>query len=305
MRNMKALLGLTFLVGLSGCWDSTGRMNFIRPNSGTSLPTPSELPQVADLVEYLNKNAQAIPGIYCDDVTLTCHPNAGLPVTLGGKLRCQGPRNFRMTGDSLFGQELDLGSNEQEFWYWIKRGDPYQVYCSYQAIQEGSVKQMPFPFQPDWVLEAMGMGRYGPADKYTLTAEKDTWRLVEKTRSPQGQPVKKVIVFNSRKAKGNEPQILAFLLLDDATNKEICSCYITERIVLPKGGEIPRKFELRWPEAKMKLAIKLDSVSSSTPIPQIAFVRRPLSGVQSLNLATLKVDGVQRVNGPQGPGVQR
>jgi hypothetical protein len=296
MRTIRVWLGVTVLVGLAGCTpEGTGRINFIRPN-GVKAP-PAEVPQVADLVAYLNTNAQNVPGIQSDDVTLTCHVGIMPGVSLDGRLRCQGPRNFRMSGNSFVGQEVDLGSNDLEFWYWIKKGDPYQVYCSYQALQEGKVKQLPFPFQPDWVMDAMGMGKYGPPEKYTLSHDDTTLKLTEKTRSPQGQMVRKVIVFRRMKAEGKEPQVLAFLLLDDATGKEICSCHISERLVVTKNGEIPRKFELRWPEQKLKLGIRLDNVAVNGQIPPQVFVRMPLKGVQSLNLATMTVDGggVQRV----------
>ena len=130
------------------------------------------LPTKEDLVLYLNTNSANMPGIQSDDVTLTCYQGNGIGIPVGAQLRCQGPRNFRLRAKALGNDEVDLGSNNDEFWYWIRRGDKFQVFCSYQALESGQVKQMPFPFQPDWVMEAMGLGRYGPADKYELAVEK-------------------------------------------------------------------------------------------------------------------------------------
>jgi hypothetical protein len=292
---------LVVLAGLAGCTpEGAGRLNFINPK--TTKTPPAEVPQVADLVAYLNTNSQNIPGIFSDDVTLTCHKGIMPGVSLSGIVRCQGPRNFRLKGKVFGGDEVDLGSNDQEFWYWIKRGDPYQVYCSYQALEEGKVKQMPFPFQPDWVMDAMGLGKYGPPEKYKLTSDDTTLKLTETTRSPQGNLVRKVIVFRRLKAEGNQPQVLAFLLLDDATGKEICSCHISERLIIPNKGEIPRKFELRWPEQSLKMALRLDDVRVTSQFAAQAFVRSPMANVPSLNLATLTVDGggVQRAGvGPR------
>ena len=150
------------------------------------------------------------------------------------------------------------------------------------------------------------MGNYGPAEKYQLTYDDKTLKLTEKTRSPQGQPVRKVIVFNRNKAVGNQPQITDFLLVDDATGKEICSCHVTERLIIPNKGEIPRRFELRWPEQKLKLTIRLDGVTANSQFAPNAFVRLPLTNVQSLNLATMTVDGgVQRVGAGQAPALPR
>src|SRR5262245_14005108 len=102
MRKLSPWLGLAVLLGLAGCSPDGGRTNLIRiGGGGGATPPTTEAPTAADLVGYLNTNSQAIPGIQSDDITLTCHHGMGLPVSLSGKLRCQGPRSFRMTGDFL------------------------------------------------------------------------------------------------------------------------------------------------------------------------------------------------------------
>ena len=93
-----------------------------------------------------------------------------------------------LTGTLIGKEEVQLSSNDQEFWYWIKQSKPpYLFHCSYQDLAEGKVRQMPFPFQPDWLMEALGMGEYGPPENYQLRAGQSTLELVENTRSPQGQ----------------------------------------------------------------------------------------------------------------------
>ena len=61
---------------------------------------------------------------------------------------------------------------------WIKRGDPYQFFCSYKDLEEGRVRVVPFPFQPEWIMEAMGLGDYGTPDKY-VGIQKDGDYLVK------------------------------------------------------------------------------------------------------------------------------
>jgi hypothetical protein len=303
MRKAQAFLGLALLVGAAGCPPEGGRFNLLRP-AGIN-PLPAEVPAREDLVAYLNNNSSNIPGIQSDDVGLTCYSGGPVGIPVSAKLRAQGPRNFRMVAYAIGSQEVDLGSNDQEFWYWIRKGDKYQVFCSYQALEEGKVKQMPFPFQPDWVLEAMGMGKYGPAEKYELVVEKEQLKLIEKTRSAQGQPVKKIIVFNRRKASGDQPQITDFLLVDQTTNKLICSAHITRRQIIPNRGEIPRELELRWPEQNMKLVLHLNGVQVSQQFPPQVFARTQLKGVPSYDLATGRVEGMQQAGGPKGPAMQR
>jgi len=305
MRKVQALLRLALLIGVAGCAPEGGRFNLLRP-SGVN-PAPAEVPAKEDLVAYLNDKSARIPGIQSDDVTLTCYTGGPVGIPVSAKLRAQGPRNFRMAADAFGKGEVDLGSNDREFWYWIRQGGNTQVFCSYQALEDGHVKQMPFPFQPDWVLEAMYMGRYGPADKYELAVEKDhsQFKLIERTKSPQGTSVKKIIVFNGRLAKGDQPQVTDFLLVEEANNKLLCSAHITRRQNRAPFPDLPRELELRWPEQNLKLVLHINSVQASQQFGPRVFERAQLKGVPSYDLATGRYEGMQQAGGAVGPGTQR
>jgi hypothetical protein len=297
---MKKVLAMTAvsLIVAAGCT----RWNMLNPQPNPP-PTAGNTPSVAALVKYLNDNSGRIQTMRCDELDMTC--SVGVQsFGLRGQMIAQRPKNFLMGAKSLGKSMVDLGSNDKEFWYWISQDrPPYQFYCGYKELAEGRVKQMPFPFQPDWVIDAMGLGSYGPAERYQLVTEGNTLKLVEKARSPQGQPVRKVIVMNSRAVKAPQPQVQAFLLLDDATGKEICSAHITEiQVDRSTGGILPRRIEFRWtmPEQRLKLAMKLDGVVVNPQIPASSFQRRPMQGVPSYDLATGRLDqpaSLQRVQG--------
>lgn len=298
---MKKILALTVvsLLLAAGCT----RWNMLNPQTNNPAPTPGNAPSVAALVKYLNDNSGRVQTLRCDELDITCSVNSQ-SFGLRGKMIAQKPKNFLMGADSLGKRMVDLGSNDKEFWYWISQDrPPYQYYCGYKELAEGRVKQMPFPFQPDWVIDAMGLGNYGPAERYKLTVEGNILKLVETARSPQGQPVRKVIVMNSRPVKSPQPQVQAFLLLDDASGKEICSAHITEtQVDRSTGGILPRRIEFRWamPDQRLKLAMKLDGVVINPQIPATSFQRRPMQGVSSYDLATGRLDqpaSLQRVQG--------
>jgi len=300
MRYVQIGLGLALLVGVAGCPEGS-RLNLLRPNSPVN-PLPATPPSREELVSYLNDNAANLPGVVSDDVTLTVYVGGGVGVPVGGWMRAEGPRNFRMQAKMFGNEEVDLGSNKQEFWYWIKRADPpWQVFCSYQACEEGRAKQMPFPFQPDWVIEAMGMGKYGPAERYERVVEKETVKLIEKTKSPQGVAVRKIIVFNLRPASGDQPQITDYLLVDDATGKLICSAKIKRRQIVANRAEIPRDMELSWPDQKMKLGLTINGAKVQNQIPPQVFVRAPMRNIQSYDLATGRLEGLTQAGGPKTP----
>ncbi len=311
MRRFIALLGLGLFVLALGC-NPNGRLNILRNDRDKQPPlSPQEVPTVAALVNYMDENAARIKSLRCSDVGMTVH-NGVVAIGAPGQMMCQQPRNFRMKAQGpVLGKEVvDLGSNDQEFWYWISKAEPPrglnvspQYHCSYQALQQGKVRFLPFPFQPDWIMETLGMGQYGPATRYEpqVVVEPERLKLVEKTRSPQGQLVRKVTVFNRRKAQGNNPQITDYLL-EDESGKVICSAHVTE-VQFDKngGGVVPRRIELSWPEQKLKLGMVLNNVEINPPVPAGAFVRQTPSNIPSFDLASGRPDAqpnsLQRAGG--------
>ena len=120
------------------------------------------------------------------------------------------------------------------------------LYCSYKDFQEGRVQSMPIPIQPEWVMEVLGLGPYGPADKYQQETDNRSIRLVERIKSPQGKAVKKVMVFRWPAVKAPKAQVSDFLLIDEASGKELCSAHVSEtRVDHVTGAILPRVIEIR------------------------------------------------------------
>lgn len=301
MRPFATMLGLGTLVILAGC--SSTRWGFLK---GSDAPAPSgesgAIPSVAQLVDWLNNNADRIQSLRVDDLNLTCSQGIRT-LDLRGTMIVEKPHdvgkppNFRLGAKVVANPVVDLGSNEKEFWYWISKADPpYQFYCSYDDFEKGRVQRMPFPFQPAWVTEAMGLGPYGPSEKYTLEHTADTLKLVEKATSPQGAPVLKVIVFRRKPVPAGSyatPQVTDYLLLDANTGKEICVAHISETQIDQQhrtNAIVPKRMELRWPAEKLKLGLHMRDVTINAQVPPEVFVRRTMSGVQSFNLARMKID---------------
>lgn len=298
MPRQGAIIGSALMVfAVAGCGST--RWNFLQGHTAPAKQV-GELPSREALVAYLNDNASRVRSVRVGELDITA--SQGLQsFGLRGKMVVQKPRDFRMSADTLGNRVVDLGSNEKEFWYWISKADPpYQFYCNYQDLQEGKVRFMPVPFQPDWIMETMGLGPYGPAEKYVLEHDANSIRLVERTRSPQGRPVKKVIVMNRRPVAPPQPQVMQYLLIDEQTGKEICSAKIRDiQVDRGTGAILPRRLDLHWPEQRVKLALKLDETAVNPDLPQAAFIRQPLQGVRSFDLAqgNFGADGLRPAQG--------
>jgi hypothetical protein len=307
MRQVTAILGLGLLVVLAVGCNST-RWNFLKPqeNNLPGGPVDGKVPTVRAIVEYMNINASRVETLEARTLDVTVR-QPGMPtVTLHGKMVAKRPKGFRMSLDGPLGftQVADLGSNNEEFWFWLSKAPkPYQYYCSYEDLKKG-VQFLPIPFQPEWIMETLGLGPYGPPERYQVESDEktQTLRLSEVTRSPQGTPVRKVIVMKSRETKAPDPQVTHYLLIDETTRKEICSAHILQTMVDPGTGAIlPRRVDLHWALEDATLSMSIEKAAVNVQLPPTAFARPTLTGVQAYNLARGQVDppGLKQVQGMQ------
>jgi hypothetical protein len=298
---MLLIFGLGLVVLTIGC--NNTRFNILPKDSGGSKPAiTSEM-----LVNYLNQNSERLKTLRCVDVRVVASKGVTgiFHIQLDGKLMAQQPRDFRLVvAEPGMKTGVDLGSNGQEFWYWIRDfggGQSYQFFCSYDDLKAGNIKaNMPLPpFQPDWIMETLGMSDYGPPTRYQLNVLGDRIELIEQAKSPRGQPVQKVIVFNRKPATGDTPQVVAFVL-KDAKGKEICSAQVQSvQLASQNAAKLPRRMTLNWPEERISLSLTLNAAETKVDVPATAFVRQPMDGIPSVNLATGKAQptSIQPVQG--------
>jgi hypothetical protein len=256
MRAIMVGLALGLLLVITGCPPT--QQNLVNPSTRppADLPKP---PEPAQLVKYLNDNAARIDGIQ-SVANMECKEGSQ-SVDLGGYLNASRPRNFRLTGKVVGTPAVDVGSNDNEFWFWIKakneQGQSPVYHCSYADLARGPVR-LPFPFQPDMIMAALGIQQYDPNKPYTLRASPKYLELVEPTTSPQGQPMEKVTVFNRLEVKPPQPQVVAHRLLD-RQGKVVCQASIA-RVVYNQqtGAVVPQEVILSWPEQKMSMNLILN-----------------------------------------------
>ena len=131
-------------------------------------------PTTAGLVRYLNENAGRVRTLKVEDMSIDV-AMGNQPIGLHGKLYAEKDRNFRMKVNALGKEEVDIGSNRDEFWFWALRDpQPFQYFCRYDDFNQGRLQKMPLPVQPEWVMEAMGLGAYG--DQYRATPSNPAMR---------------------------------------------------------------------------------------------------------------------------------
>jgi hypothetical protein len=146
-RHLLWILALATVVAQSGC-------AWLRGWYTVQDPPPQALPRGAGLeqvISAVNQNNSQIWGLFSNSATIK---GPGYP-TLRAHIAYQRPRNFRLKADG-FGPEVDLGSNDQLFWFWIKRSQPPGVfYCRHDQFPASQARRM-IPVDPSWLIEALG-----------------------------------------------------------------------------------------------------------------------------------------------------
>src|SRR5438876_253600 len=135
-------------LGLAGLLLATGCSSFKKnpDNTGVKVGGPrwERQPTAASLVAHLNENARLAQAIRCEDLTLEARQGRETPASVFGRIDCARPRNFRLTGKAAGQPFVDIGSNDQEIWFWVRPQSPYLFHCSHEALGRGAVRDMPF-----------------------------------------------------------------------------------------------------------------------------------------------------------------
>ena len=306
MRSVRiGLIGLSVaVIGTTGCESLKRLGQWNRPPANTAMLEDRD---PAQFVSYLNQQAGYLQSIRYDDVAVSARgPEGPMPRLTEGTLACTKPRNFRMMSGHLLtsGTEVDLGSNDQEFWMYIKRPEPTLLYASHTDFSAGKAA-LPIPFETDWVLEALGMSTYDPTLAYSadLDQKDRVYTLSWDAMTPRGDAVRKVIVFSGDRESGERPQVRKHVVLD-ANRNVVASAEIVEveRIVVPAPPNsrqaevaytVPRHVILEWPQQQYKMDLKLAKPRVNEGMSEREFnffFRRPdISGANEVNLATANI----------------
>jgi hypothetical protein len=164
-------------------------------------PPPRVLPPsptIDQVIQAVNQNNSQIHSFTANRAMLS---GPGWP-TLRATVAFERPRRLRLLADTGFtGRELDLGSNDQIFWFWLKRNQPPATfYCRHEQFATCPARQM-IPIEPEWLIESLGTAELDPALPYQgprpLPGDRLEIRAIRET--PDG-PTTKVTIIDGWRA---------------------------------------------------------------------------------------------------------
>lgn len=188
-RHCLRLLLVVGLVSLSGASCPQCLRQF-------TAPPPRVLPQAPTLqqvIQVVNDNSSRIHSFSTTRATLS---GPSLPA-LRANLAFQRPKRLRLRAETaITGPELDLGSNDDLFWFWVKRSRPPAVYyCRHDQFATSPARRV-MPLELDWLVEALGIIELDPALPHQGPIRLPGGRLEIRTirETPQGTTTKVTII---------------------------------------------------------------------------------------------------------------
>jgi hypothetical protein len=275
-RAATAWFALVVLSAASGA--QCHRRDAYQPVYGPRVLTQN--PSLADVMQAVNDNSAKIRSLYTTDATLTV-PDAP---TLRANLALERQKRLRLRAETaLTGAELDLGSNDDLFWVWVRRQSPTTVYfCRHAQLSASAAKQI-LPVDPQWLLDAIGLTSFDAAQQHFPPQRNANGRLEIRTLvpGPTGTMTKTTVVDEAR----------AWVLeqhLHDERGTLVASALTGRHWRDPGTGAIvPQEIEIRWPATQfsLKFDVRQWSVNQINADPAQLFSMPSVSGWNVVDLA--------------------
>ncbi|NUQ60942.1 MAG: hypothetical protein HUU20_00530 [Pirellulales bacterium] len=289
------LLVLAGLLGPSGA-GCRSTSPFHASGAAPALPPTPTLEQI---LQTVNANSAQIQSLSTNDATLA---GPEFP-TLRASLAFERPRRFRLRAETaLTGPELDLGSNDELFWFWVRRSHPPVVYyCRHEQFATSPARSV-LPVQPEWLIEALGIGVLDPnlPHQGPIPAADGRFEIRTLRQTAEGQTTKVSLVDGMR-------GLVVEQHLYDAQGRLLASSIISQHRRDPLTGVyVPQTIDIRSPSAQFSMRLDLGKavVNRLEGDPALLWAMPTYGGYQAVDLCNPNLQlAPSAVSAPAGSGV--
>ena len=250
-----------------------------------TAPLPRALPEAATLGQIttvVNENTARVQSFSANRASIS---TPRFP-SLRANIAYQKDRQFRLRGDTVItGPEVDLGSNNELFWLWIRRNQPPGMFfCRHDQFAASPARRM-IPIEPNWIVEALGLVTFAPQDRHQGPFPVGNGRVEVRTTRP-GDPdglTRVTVVDDSR-------GILLQQSIYDGRGVLLATAQLSRHMRdIASGAITPRHVDIQWPSAKFELSIELGEVSINQleGDPLVLFSKPDYPGYPNVDLATM------------------
>jgi hypothetical protein len=265
---------VTGLFGLSGASCPQVLQKYTQPLPRILPPKPT----IEQVVDVVNRNSSQIQSFSTNQASIS---GSGFP-SLGASVAFERQRRFRLrAGTGLTGTEVDLGSNDDIFWFWLRRNQPPAVYfCRHDQFASVAAQQS-IPFEPSWLIEALGVSQLDPSLPHQLTILPNDRLRVDTIRNTPEGPVKTITILD-----GSQGWVLEQYVFDPQRRLLASSMASQHRRDPLSGLVMPKVVVVNCPPAQFSLRIDLGNVEinrlSGDPSPLWTMPNYPGAAVVDL-----------------------
>lgn len=259
------------------------KSNRVTGSAKAKLPTQEELLEMQKSRTQLTKQLQA-------SVTVKM---TGAP-KIKGTIQVEFPDRLRLKAGflGLSGLGVDVGSNEELFWIWMKaatREQPEAMYYAGHGDYDRSAMRLSIPLDPKWLLDGLGLSQFSSQDRHIGPYSRADRRIELMTEKQSSAGLQRVItlfdansfVIVQQALYNSEDRLVAYMNSSDHQSFETNG----------RSIEVPRKIEIFMVQENTETAgisIQLGRISLD-PLygdPQKMWSLPRASGVAKVNLAS-------------------
>jgi hypothetical protein len=224
-----------------------------------TMPLPRTLPpqpSLEQVIAAVHDNTQRVRSCTATQAVLAV---PGVP-RLSARVACEPPRRFRLQAQTaITGPELDIGSNDDLFWLWLRQHKPPIVaFCRHDQYASSAARRL-LPIRADWMPEILGLVSFRPEDRHQGPFPLPDGRIeVRSTIAvPEGELLKSTILDGTT-------GLVAEQHLFTAAGERLASVRTSRhRVDAPSGAALPHLVEVSWPASGVDFTIELAAITTN------------------------------------------
>ncbi len=234
-----------------------------------TMPLPRTLPAqptLDQIIAAVHDNTQRVRSYMAPQAVLVV---PGVP-RLSARVACEPPRRFRLQArTAVTGDELDIGSNDDLFWLWIRRHQPpVMLFCRHDQYDQSSARRL-LPIRADWMPELLGLVNFRPEDRHEGPFPLPDGRIEIRSRiaaqpagsagQPDGELLKSTIL------DGITGLVIEQHLFTAAGQRMASVRTTRHRVDPPSGAALPHLVEVSWPDSEVEFSLELTAITTNVP----------------------------------------
>jgi hypothetical protein len=232
---------------------------YLSPETEISEEKPQQVHEAMQYIQKINEKNAKIKNIFIENIKINLEQKNMLGIRVFGKLAMQKDNLFRLSvWHRISGLEMDIGSNQQYFWFWSKRMDnPALYYAKHEDLNRTMLKT---PLNPTWLMESLNIGQINTKD-IEIVKFKTFWAISQVRLSTIGEPVKAMCLIDPEK------EVIIGHYLYDMNNKIIASAE-TKEFTQKDEFLLPKKLLIIWYDEGISMTWDLTSPQINSGIDQ-------------------------------------